>query len=181
MSINPPPLALAIALSQGERELHELLFQWEIKKPKKPPRPLPLPPPPRVEPTPTSLLTSLQNLPPNLSKLDSLVFLGTVVGMFTTATLFINAEILKLIAAIDEFKGAWRASGTMARGWPQQLRHVATIESIGSSTRIEGSKLSNREVEAPLSKLEIKRFDTRNEQEVAAVFLAVCACASQTA
>jgi Fic family protein len=44
---------------------------------------------------------------------------------------------------------------------------VATIESIGSSTRIEGSKLSDREVEQLLSNLEIKSFSTRDEQEVA--------------
>jgi Fic family protein len=47
------------------------------------------------------------------------------------------------------------------------LRRVATIESVGSSTRIEGSKLSNQEVEALLARLNIKQFDTRDEQEVA--------------
>jgi Fic family protein len=47
------------------------------------------------------------------------------------------------------------------------LRRVATIESIGSSTRIEGSKLTDREVERLLANLEIKRFETRDEQEVA--------------
>jgi Fic family protein len=47
------------------------------------------------------------------------------------------------------------------------LRRVATIESIGSSTRIEGSKLSDREVERLLASLEIKSFATRDEQEVA--------------
>ena len=44
---------------------------------------------------------------------------------------------------------------------------MATIESVGSSTRIEGAKLSDREVERLLSKLEIKSFATRDEQEVA--------------
>jgi Fic family protein len=44
---------------------------------------------------------------------------------------------------------------------------VATIESIGSSTRIEGSRLSDREVERFLSNLQIKSFGTRDEQEVA--------------
>jgi len=47
------------------------------------------------------------------------------------------------------------------------LRRVATIESIGSSTRIEGSKLTDREVERLLSNLEIRRFSSRDEQEVA--------------
>ena len=44
---------------------------------------------------------------------------------------------------------------------------MATIESIGSSTRIEGSKPSDKEVAALLGNIEIKRFDTRDEQEVA--------------
>jgi len=53
------------------------------------------------------------------------------------------------------------------RGGHSALRRVATIESIGSSTRIEGSKLSDREVETLLGKLEIKSFESRDEQEVA--------------
>ncbi len=87
--------------------------------------------------------------------------------MLRTDTLQITTEILALIARIDEFKGAWRALGTLAPERLSALRRVATIESIGSSTRIEGSKLSDREVERLLANLEIKRFDTRDEQEVA--------------
>lgn len=87
--------------------------------------------------------------------------------MVNADTLTINREVLNLIAEIDEFKGAWRALGLLAPERLSALRRVATIESIGSSTRIEGSKLSDREVERLLSKLDIKRFDTRDEQEVA--------------
>ena len=79
----------------------------------------------------------------------------------------ITPEILGLITQIDEFKGAWRALGTLAPDRLSALRRVATIESIGSSTRIEGSKLSDREVERLLSNLQIKSFATRDEQEVA--------------
>ena len=81
--------------------------------------------------------------------------------------LVITPKILSLIAEIDEFKGAWRALGTLAPDRLSALRRVATIESIGSSTRIEGSKLSDTDVERLLSKLEIKSFTTRDEQEVA--------------
>jgi len=84
-----------------------------------------------------------------------------------TETLQITPEILGLIAEIDEFKGAWRALGTIAPERLSALRRVATIESIGSSTRIEGAKLSDREVERLLANLEIKSFATRDEQEVA--------------
>ncbi len=87
--------------------------------------------------------------------------------MFRTDTLQITPEVLGLIARIDEFKGAWRALGTLAPDRLSALRRVATIESIGSSTRIEGSKLTDREVERLLSNLAIKKFETRDEQEVA--------------
>lgn len=87
--------------------------------------------------------------------------------MLRTDTLRITPEILGLIARIDEFKGAWRALGTLAPDRLSALRRVATIESIGSSTRIEGSRLSDREVEQLLSNPEIKSFSTRDEQEVA--------------
>jgi Fic family protein len=87
--------------------------------------------------------------------------------MIQVSTLQITSEILGLISEIDEFKGAWRAFGTLAPERLSALRRVATIESIGSSTRIEGSKLSDREVEKLLSNLEIKSFETRDAQEVA--------------
>lgn len=87
--------------------------------------------------------------------------------MIHAVTIEITPEILNLIAELDEFKGAWQALGTLAPERLSALRRVATIESIGSSTRIEGSKLSDREVERLLSNLEIKSFATRDEQEVA--------------
>src|SRR3984957_6282719 len=87
--------------------------------------------------------------------------------MFNTDTIQVTQELLALLSEIDEFKGAWRALGTIAPERLNALRHVATIESIGSSTRIEGSKLTDREVERLLGNLEIKRFSTRDEQEVA--------------
>jgi Fic family protein len=87
--------------------------------------------------------------------------------MIQAATLQITPQILNLIAELDEFKGAWRALGTLAPDRLSALRRVATIESIGSSTRIEGSKLTDREVERLLANLEIKSFETRDEQEVA--------------
>ena len=87
--------------------------------------------------------------------------------MLNTDTLTITPTMLKIIAEIDEFKGAWTALGKLAPERLQALRHVATIESIGSSTRIEGSQLTDREVEALLSKIKIGPFASRDEQEVA--------------
>jgi Fic family protein len=87
--------------------------------------------------------------------------------MLNTDTIHVSQELLALLSEIDEFKGAWRALGTIAPERLNALRRVATIESIGSSTRIEGSKLTDREVERLLANLEIRRFSTRDEQEVA--------------
>lgn len=87
--------------------------------------------------------------------------------MIRAGTIQITPEILGLIAGIDEFKGAWRALSRLAPDRLSALRRVATMESIGSSTRIEGSKLSDREVERLLSNLQTKTFATRDEQEVA--------------
>ena len=84
-----------------------------------------------------------------------------------TSSLKITNEILALIAEIDEFKGAWRAIGRIAPERLSSLRQVATIESIGSSTRIEGARLSDRDVEQLLSNVEVSSFATRDEQEVA--------------
>lgn len=87
--------------------------------------------------------------------------------MINIESIQITLEVLTLIAEIDEFKGAWRALGTLAPERLKALRHVATVESIGSSTRIEGSKLTDRDVERLLTSLEIGKFSSRDEQEVA--------------
>jgi Fic family protein len=87
--------------------------------------------------------------------------------MIQSASIQITPEILSLVASIDEFKGAWRTLGTLAPDRLSALLRVATIESIGSSTRIEGSKLSDRDVERLLSNLQIQKFSTRDEQEIA--------------
>ena len=62
-------------------------------------------------------------------------------------------EILNLISEIDEFKGKWETFGSLSPERLSALRSVATIESIGSSTRIEGVKLTDREVETLLVNL----------------------------
>ena len=79
----------------------------------------------------------------------------------------IEHNILQLIASIDEFKGQWQTLQILSPEHLQHLRKVATIESIGSSTRIEGSKFNNEQVESLLKDINITSFHTRDEQEVA--------------
>lgn len=76
-------------------------------------------------------------------------------------------EIVSLIGEIDEFKGRWATTQALAPDRLAALRQVATIESVGSSTRIEGVKLTNSEVEALLRGVKTYSFKSRDEQEVA--------------
>jgi hypothetical protein len=76
-------------------------------------------------------------------------------------------KILNLISEIDEFKGKWTALQNLSPDRLLALRRVATIESVGSSTRIEGVKLSVREVETLLSNFKQYSFNLCKEEEVA--------------
>src|SRR5262245_52843287 len=78
----------------------------------------------------------------------------------------ISPELLRRVSEIDEFKGSWQALGTLAPERLSALRRVATIESVGSSTRIEGARLSDAEVDRFLSGLDITSLRSRDEQEV---------------
>ena len=82
-------------------------------------------------------------------------------------SLEITHELVQLIAEIDAFKGKWEIWQALSPERLRALRHVATIESIGSSTRIEGVKLTNREIETLLSNLERRPLKSRDKQEVA--------------
>jgi Fic family protein len=76
-------------------------------------------------------------------------------------------QYLKLISELDEFKGKWSATTLLAPDRLKNLKRIATIESIGSSTRIEGVKLSDSEIESLLSKIGRRSFASRDEEEVA--------------
>ena len=78
----------------------------------------------------------------------------------------ISNDILNLISELDEFKGKWQAINTLSPDRLSLLKKVATIESIASSTRIEGVKLTDFEVETLLSKVGKKSFKNRDEEEV---------------
>lgn len=77
-----------------------------------------------------------------------------------------NQQILKLISYIDSFKGKWKIVEQKENVYLKELRKIATIESIGSSTRIEGAQLTNEEIKELLDNIEITKLKTRDQQEV---------------
>lgn len=79
----------------------------------------------------------------------------------------LDLEIVNKIAEVDEFKGRWDALKNIAPDSLSRLHRIATIASIGSSTRIEGSHLSDTQINELLSNLHRKSFQSRDEEEVA--------------
>lgn len=104
---------------------------------------------------------------PKRNRVESGIFAGMVKDKTPALSLRASHEVLQLIAEIDEFKGRWEALKTLSPERLRALRHSATIESIGSSTRIEGVKLTDRQIETLLANLQRHTFKSRDEQEVA--------------
>ena len=77
-----------------------------------------------------------------------------------------NQRVLQLIGYIDGFKGKWDIAGKQETRYLKELRRIATIESIGSSTRIEGATLTDQDVKELLKDIKITKLSTRDEQEV---------------
>lgn len=75
-------------------------------------------------------------------------------------------EIIKSIGFIDAFKGKWIGLEEKESRYLKELKMLATVESIGSSTRIEGATLTNEEVADLLNQVKITSLKTREEQEV---------------
>lgn len=75
-------------------------------------------------------------------------------------------ELIQQLSIVDSFKGNWQAIELQHSKHLKELRKIATIESIGSSTRIEGATITNVEVEKLLKSVKITRLKTRDEEEV---------------
>ena len=79
-------------------------------------------------------------------------------------------QLSQQLSLLDIFKGSWKIKESQQGQYLKELRKIATIESTGSSTRIEGSKLTDEEVEKLLSSVKITRFESRDLQEVAGYY-----------
>jgi len=79
----------------------------------------------------------------------------------------ISHKIYKLISQIDELKGQWKMGASLSPQILGILKKSVIVTSSGASTRIEGAKLTDEQVEKLLKGLKIKKFTTRDEQEVA--------------
>lgn len=78
----------------------------------------------------------------------------------------ISAEIITKIAKIDELKGRWITGAKLSPQVLGRLKRSVLITSTGASTRIEGSNLSDEDVEKVMRGLSIQKFADRDKQEV---------------
>lgn len=77
-----------------------------------------------------------------------------------------NQQIIQLIAEIDLFRGKWEHLAQLHPVFLKELKGMATIQSIGSSTRIEGATLSDAEIEQLIADLKVNKLENQDEQEV---------------
>lgn len=96
--------------------------------------------------------------------MDIYMDISMISDTFTNFSL--PVDLLSIIRRIDEFNGTWKATSNLSPEKLSSLKQIATIESIGASTRIEGVTLSNSEIETFLQNLNTTSFRTRDEQEV---------------
>jgi len=75
-------------------------------------------------------------------------------------------HIVALLAAIDEARGVFRVGVRMTPQAISNLRKSVLVTSAGASTRIEGSKLSDKEVKKVMQGLSTSKFADRDSQEV---------------
>lgn len=90
----------------------------------------------------------------------------TDITRFDTRLESVPANILTLIASIDELKGRWTAGANLHPQILGRLKQSVLITSTGASTRIEGAKLSDEEVENLMKGIGIQKFKDRDAQEV---------------
>lgn len=91
-------------------------------------------------------------------------------GKIYNFTIALNWKYLEILRQIEKFEVHWSKYQQREKSSLNQLKTLATIQSIGSSTRIEGSKLSDRQVQTLLAKIDITQIEDRDSQEVVGYF-----------
>lgn len=90
-----------------------------------------------------------------------------------TFSLELNMKLMNDISKVDRFDASWTQIEKREGQTLKQLKAIATVRSVGASTRIEGSKMTDAEVEVLIEKLKISKLEERDEQEVAGYFEAL--------
>jgi Fic family protein len=82
----------------------------------------------------------------------------------------IDWNLIADISSIDRFDASWSSIEKKEGQSLKQLKSIATVRSVGASTRIEGSMMSDPEVEVLLQNMDIDKLEDRDSQEVVGYF-----------
>jgi Fic family protein len=82
----------------------------------------------------------------------------------------ISWDLIGLISKIDRFDASWSSIEKREGQSLKQLKSISTVRSVGASTRIEGSKMSDAEVDVLLKNIDITKLEDRDSQEVVGYF-----------
>ncbi len=75
------------------------------------------------------------------------------------------SEIWRVISQIDEYKGRWIAGAQLNPQALGRLKRSVLVTSTGASTRIEGARLSDEDIEKMMRGIDIQKFADRDKQE----------------
>jgi hypothetical protein len=78
----------------------------------------------------------------------------------------LEPHIVAVLAEIDGIRGEFKSGLRMTPQAITSLKRFVLVTSAGASTRIEGSKLTDKEVEEVLQGLSTSKFAKRDYQEV---------------
>jgi DNA-directed RNA polymerase specialized sigma subunit len=82
----------------------------------------------------------------------------------------LSMRIMSELSTIDRFDARWASIEKREGSTLKQLKSIATVKSVGASTRIEGSKMTDDEVSVLIENINISSFEERDQQEVAGYF-----------
>ena len=77
----------------------------------------------------------------------------------------VSSVIVSKIAKIDELKGQWITGARLSPQVLGRLKRSVLITSTGASTRIEGARLSDEDIEKLMKGINIQKFTNRDKQE----------------
>lgn len=87
-----------------------------------------------------------------------------------TFEITLDWSLLATVSGIERFDASWISIEKREGQSLKQLKSIATVRSVGASTRIEGSKMSDQEVDILLKNIDIFKLEDRDSQEVIGYF-----------
>jgi Fic family protein len=82
-------------------------------------------------------------------------------------------KLMTELSKIDRFDASWATIEKREGHSLKQLKSIATVRSVGASTRIEGSTMTDDEVAVLIEKISISKLEERDQQEVMGYFEAL--------